>query len=534
MSTWAVLLAGLGQAASLAAPWGGQPQAWLQLLSLAVLVGQLHGVAGAAGARTARWGRAAGLAWVFATAWLAGTFWWLFVSMYTYGGMAAPLALLAVLSLAGALALFYVLACLVWVWLWSARVQAGWCAALVFALLWTLAELVRGRWLTGFPWGAIGYAHTDGLLAGYAPWLGVYGVGAVAAWVAGLLAWLWSQRSCVAPPSLLDVVRRGGAATRPGGRLAVAVLATLLVVPVLAQRLWPSFTLSTGVRSVALLQGNIPQDEKFQAHTGVVVALDWYGQQLQASSASLVVAPETAMPMLLRLLPDGYWQALQARFARGDQAALIGVPLGSFVEGYTNSVLGLQPGAAQPYAYHKHHLVPFGEFVPPMFKWFVRMMNIPLGDFNRGALVQDSLVWQGQRYAPNICYEDLFGEELAARFADAAQAPTVLVNVSNIAWFGGGAAIDQHLQISRMRALELERPMLRATNTGPTVIIDHHGQVTYSLPRLTRGVLQGQVEGRSGQTPYTRWVADWGLLPLWLLALFVPGLVLLMGRRGPV
>jgi apolipoprotein N-acyltransferase len=149
------------------------------------------------------------------------------------------------------------------------------------------------------------------------------------------------------------------------------------------------------------------------------------------------------------------------------------------------------------------------------------MMNIPLGDFNRGAVGQPSFNHAGQRFAPNICYEDLFGNELAARFADEASAPTVLVNLSNIGWFGNSIAIDQHLHISRMRALELGRPMVRATNTGPTVIINHQGQVTHSLPRHTRGVLLGEVEGRTGITPYAWWAARFGLWPLWGLGVAI-------------
>ena len=170
------------------------------------------------------------------------------------------------------------------------------------------------------------------------------------------------------------------------------------------------------------------------------------------------------------------------------------------------------------YRYDKHHLVPFGEFVHPLFKWFLAIVNIPLSDFNSGSVSQPSFDWQGQRLAPNICYEDLFGEELAARFVDPALAPTIFVNVSNIAWFGNTIAIDQHLNISRLRAIEFERPMIRATNTGASVIIDHRGQVTHSLQRHTRGALVGTVEGRSGITPYVWWVARFGLWPLFLLA----------------
>jgi apolipoprotein N-acyltransferase len=167
------------------------------------------------------------------------------------------------------------------------------------------------------------------------------------------------------------------------------------------------------------------------------------------------------------------------------------------------------------YRYDKAHLVPFGEFMPPGFVWFIRMMNIPLGDFRSGGWHQPSLAWQGQRLAPNVCYEDLFGEELAIRFKDPATAPTALVNVSNIAWFGDTLAVDQHLSISRLRAIELGRPMLRATNTGATAIIDHTGRVTDQLPRFTRGSLTGVFEGRHGLTPFARWAGAWGLWPLW-------------------
>lgn len=234
-------------------------------------------------------------------------------------------------------------------------------------------------------------------------------------------------------------------------------------------------------------------------------------------------------------MPPGYWQAMQQRFATGEQAALIGTPAGTFETGLANVVVGMVPGGAvlagsqplsqvlmppsgQPeYRYLKQHLVPFGEFVPYGFQWFVDMMVMPLGNFLRGDANQPRLLWQGQRIQPNICYEDLFGEELAVSFTDPGQAPTILANVSNIAWFGDSVAIDQHRHISRMRAMELGRPMLRATNTGSTAIIDHLGQVQQELPRLERGVLRGQVQGREGLTPFARWAGQLGLWPLWLL-----------------
>ena len=490
------LLAGLGQALSIAAPWNGEPSWWLQLLSLGLLAWQLE--------RSASWKQAALCAWIYATAWLAGTFWWLFISMHTYGGLPAPLAAAAVLALAAALALYYAAAAALYR-RHAPLSRAG--RALLFASLWLLAELARGRWLTGFGWGAGGYAHVEGLLAGYAPWLGVYGVTAIAAWLAMTIPQIWT---C-------------------GHWQRIAVLA-VLALPSVQQSGGGEHTSSAGTLRVALLQGNIPQDEKFQPGSGVPMALRWYGEQLLEQGAPLVVAPETALPLLPHQLPEGYWAALRQAYASGSRAALIGLPLGSLADGYSNSAVGLAPGR-EPWRYDKHHLVPFGEFIPWGFRWFTEMMNIPLGDFSRGDIGQPSFEWQGQRLAPNICYEDLFGEELGARFAHPALAPTVFVNLSNIAWFGNTVAIAQHLQISRMRAMEFERPFVRSTNTGATALVDHRGRVVAMLPPHTRGVLEVEVEGREGLTPYAHWVARAGLWPLWILGLAVP-LVAAWRRRS--
>jgi apolipoprotein N-acyltransferase len=484
----AAVLAGVLQALSLAWPGQGEPTWWLQIASLAGLVVLLQ--------RASGWKQAAFRGWLFATAWLVATFWWLFISMHVYGGLAAPLAGAAVLLLAAFLSLYYALAAGLFA---AARGKPARDAAL-FALLWLGAELLRNTLFTGFPWGAGGYAHVDGPLAALAPWVGVYGIGAVAAWLAALLA---------------HVLQRSA---RGSWRYWLAILATAGLLAACNVQTAAAPPPERGPRlTVGLLQGAIPQDEKFEGGSGIPLALDWYGRMLKGTRAQLVVAPETAIPLLPAQLPDGYLQDLRDTFQRGDRAALVGVPLGNYDEGYTNSVMGFAPGTAA-YRYHKHHLVPFGEFIPPLFKWFTRMMNIPLGDFNRGDVGQPSLAWQGQRLAPNICYEDLFGEELGARFADASTAPTIFVNLSNIAWFGNTIAIDQHLHISRMRALEFDRPMIRATNTGATAIIDRFGRVTQSLPRYTRGVLVGEVEGATTLTPFARWVSRLGLAPLWTLA----------------
>ena len=491
------LLGGLLQAASIGWPTTGQPVWWLQVASLALLAWQVRGAA--------TWRSATLIGWTFAIAWLSGTFWWLFISMHTYGGLASPLAAAAVLALAAFLGTYYAFACGVFRWL---APSPRWSPA-VFAALWLLAELLRERWFTGFPWGAGGYAHVDGPLAAVAPWGGVYGIGLLAAVVAQAIANLaTSARTSIAWIAGACVLA-GAAALGSGATQGTANGRPL---------------------SVTLLQGDIPQDEKFEGQTGVPLALGWYAEQLESSRTRLVVAPETAIPLLPQQLPEGYLQSLLQRFQSGDQAALVGIPLGSFEEGYTNSVIGVKPGDTL-YRFDKHHLVPFGEFIPPLFRWFTDLLNIPLGDFNRGAVGQPSFAWAGQRLAPAICYEDLFPEELAARFRDAAAAPTIFVNMSNIGWFGNSIAIDQHLQISRMRALEFDRPVIRATNTGATAIVDHQAHVAAVLPRYTRAVLTGDVQGRTGTTPFASWLARLGLWPLWLLGAAPVFAALLRGAR---
>jgi apolipoprotein N-acyltransferase len=238
------------------------------------------------------------------------------------------------------------------------------------------------------------------------------------------------------------------------------------------------------------------------------------------------------LPFQLKDYAPGYWGTLVEHFKAPGRAALIGVPLGDFDSGYTNSVAGLSGGAV--YRYDKFHLVPFGEFVPPLFRWFTELMNIPLGDFSRGVLNPPSFPVGTQRVGPNICYEDLFGEELARRFADPATAPTLLANISNIGWFGDSIAIAQHLQISRMRSLELQRPMVRATNTGATAAIDHTGRVTALEPPHAQSVLVAKVQGRAGNTPFAGWASRFGLWPLALGALLALAWVAALGRvSGP-
>jgi apolipoprotein N-acyltransferase len=256
----------------------------------------------------------------------------------------------------------------------------------------------------------------------------------------------------------------------------------------------------------------------------------------------VIILPETVVPLFQNRVSVELWQRWINTSQKMQAPIIMGVPLNTEDAGrqvYTNSVIALtattplqQLLAGTPAnRYHKHHLVPFGEFVPSGFRWFVDMMSIPLGDFDRGTLNQTPFAIAGQRIAMNICYEDVFGEEIIAAVADhngPESDATLLVNVSNLAWFGDSWALRQHLQIARLRALETARPMLRATNTGTTAAIDPDGSVRAVLVQGQPGVLDVAVQGMTGLTPYARW----GNNPLVLFCTLVLGLALGQRKHG--
>ena len=231
--------------------------------------------------------------------------------------------------------------------------------------------------------------------------------------------------------------------------------------------------------------------------------------------------PETAVPRFYDAVDPAYLARLEAAARRNGGDLLLGVPYRASRSEYYNSVITL--GTAPRQLYHKVHLVPFGEFVPPGFAWTLRLIEIPLSDFSRGAPEQAPLAVAGQRIAMNICYEDAFGDDIARRLPEA----TLLVNVSNVAWFGDSLAPEQHLQIARLRAIETGRMHLTAANTGITAVIDRDGRVVDRLPQFVEGRLDASARGYSGNTPYAR-LRDW---PIVILCLFVLATATLVARR---
>jgi apolipoprotein N-acyltransferase len=407
---------------------------------------------------------------------------WVYISLHVVGGMHAAVALAATLFLCGALALYPALTGATF-----HRLQCGTPIrdALLITGLWTLTEWLRGWLLTGFPWLAIGYAHTPpSPLAGFAAVSGVYGVSLAATLIAALIAAGLTR----------DLPRR----SRLGALLILLPLVgsgALLARMDWTQPVGPPIT-------VSLLQGNIPQESKWDAER-VPYSLLTYAELLKQYPADLTVMPETALPMFLEDVPREYLDFLMRH-----GPVLTGVALTARTaerpQGYLNAALALAgPTGTEPalQTYAKHHLVPFGEYIPYGFGWFVALMKMPMSDFSSGAASQPPLQLAGQQIAANICYEDLFGEEIIRALPQA----TILANLSNTAWFGDSLAQPQHLQIARLRAMETGRVMLRATNTGMTAAIGPDGQIIAALPAFTTGGLLVKVHGYNGSTPFVRW-----------------------------
>jgi len=275
--------------------------------------------------------------------------------------------------------------------------------------------------------------------------------------------------------------------------------------------------------AVALLQGNTRQEMKFRPEHYANI-LETYARLAAGTSARLIVLPETAVPEFLDRIDPGYLAGLEAIARSNGGDLLLGVPYQDGPAEYYNSVVSL--GASGRQLYHKVHLVPFGEFAPPGLRWVLDLVQIPLSDFARGAPGQKVLAAAGERVAVNVCYEDAFGAEIARRLPDA----SLLVNVSNVAWFGDSLAPAQHLQIARLRAIETARSYLTASNTGVTAAIDRDGRVLARLPQFTEGRLEIATQGYRGATPYVRF-GDW---PVLIASLLLLGAAVFIARRQPV
>lgn len=435
---------------------------------------------------------------------------WIYISLHDYGGMPAIMAAFFTFLLASFMALFPAIAGAISKWLSNSQLKY---MAIAIPVFWALSDWVRSWIFTGFPWLTMGYSQVPySPLAGYIPIIGVYGVSMLTVLTASLLALLWVSRAQHIPKKYL-------------------VFALVLIIPITGGLL-KLISWSTPIGkpiSVALLQGNISQKIKWSPEFSQKT-IDLYIEMIKKTKADLVVLPETALPVISSQIDPAVSNAIASHVSGNGGDLIMGmVEYHDATDTYFNSAISY--GIAPSQYYQKDHLVPFGEFIPLklVFGWIYRdWLNMPLSDMSRGGTQQKPMQLGTQKVAVNICYEDVFGEEIIRQLPEA----TLLVNISNDAWYGQSYAAYQHMQFSQARSLETGRMTLRATNTGATAIIDSHGYVTEHAPHDENVILQGQAQGYTGATPYVRF-GNWLFLIISLIAIIwiaLPKVLLRFGK----
>jgi len=418
---------------------------------------------------------------------------WIYNSVHDFGAAIPPVAVALTILLVLILILFPATACAL-----SARFR---CARPIidgaaFASFWTLAELLRGWVMGGFPWLLLGYTQTDSVFRAFAPYGGVYGISWLLAFFSALFVIVIARSNKQWTASLLQ---------------RVTAMVVLLVIPVSG---WFLLSLEhssakDNVLRFRLVQGNIPQELKFSRER-LINSLETYVRLSRENidGVDIVVWPETAIPTSYDRV-SSFIDPFAASMLEQGTEVLSG---GFHREGddVYNSVRQL---GGEKALYTKKHLVPFGEYMPfrSFFTFLAQFVEIPTSDLSRGSGPANLLTIKDEQIGLSICYEDVFGEEMAASFPGAG----VLVNVSNDAWFGERIAPYQHQQMARMRALEFERPLMRITNTGVSSAINYRGEILQSIPHSTEGYFDIDVTPRTGSTPYAR-VKNY---PVWILSL---------------
>jgi apolipoprotein N-acyltransferase len=401
---------------------------------------------------------------------------WIYISLHEFGGMPWWFAGFSTFCLCAFMALFPAL-----VGYFGKRIGSIiWTAP----LLWGVSDWVRGWIFTGFPWLTLGYSQVpNSPLVGFMPIFGAYGVSTIVAFMASLLAYMLTQPL-----------------TRQRKIRALATIGLIVISGLFLKSIEWTSPYGEPLK-VALLQGNVSQSIKWSPDVANSTIAQ-YLQMVEQSDAKLIVLPETALPVIAQQLDKQVIQRMTQHAQQQQGDVLVGlVQYDAENQAYFNSAISF--GSAPIQAYSKSHLVPFGEFIPlkAVFGWIYRdWLNIPLSDLSRGEN-HTPMQLAGQQVAVNICYEDVFGEEIIRPLPSA----TLLVNMSNDAWYGKSFAAVQHMQFSQARAIETGRMMLRATNTGATAIIDQHGKVQAHAPHDTQTTLTGEVQGYQGSTPYIWW-----------------------------
>jgi apolipoprotein N-acyltransferase len=480
---------GIGVSIAGELPWGG----WLQIPLLSLLWWRPSLI------NTTQFLPHFASGFLFGLAYFIVGLWWIYISLHDIGGMNAALSVAAVVLLSAYMALFFGLASALGKKL---QHQSVLLSSAVMAAAWVLMEYLRGQLFTGFPWVGFADAQVNGPFAAIAPLLGGLGSTFLVVWTSMQLS-RWRE-------SLV--------------RTSIPIGLALVLMLGLNQL---RFTEAIGNPiSIRLIQGNFEQSLKWNPNA-IAEQIRFYSNAILEQRADLIVIPETAFPLIEKDLPSDALPQLRAFSQATHSNILLGLigttPSSNGQLQYSNRALGLSPSSAAPYYYDKFHLVPFGEFIPPGFQWFVNAFRIPMSDFARGNLMQAPFQIErvGQDSigaAITICYEDIFGNELASRIRNSEAPVNLFINMTNLAWFGQSQAPSQLLRLSQMRSIETGLPSIRSTNTGITAVIGPDGRVLQALPQWTQASLGASVQGFTGKTPFVVW-GNWPILSLACLLL---------------
>lgn len=432
---------------------------------------------------------------IFGLGWFASGISWVHVSIDQFGGLPLFISLLLMLLLCAYLALFPALSCYLASKLTPNKRLHLW----LLPSAWLLSEWLRSWILTGFPWLSLGYSQINSPLMSLAPVIGEIGITFVllvfAVAVTQLLISFFKTKQAVVTKTPIII----------GSAVIISIL-------VCQQFSWLSTTGEN--KKIALIQGNTAQELKWQSGQEWPIMSSYLNLTRQNYQADIIIWPESAIPTIEPLAEDFLTLVNQAAFIN-DTAVITGIINYNYEsKDYFNSLIMLgkkdEDATEGNYYYnhsnrfYKHHLLPIGEFVPfqEILRPLAPLFNLPMSSFTRGNYVQANMVAHGMTFAPLICFEIAFPEQLFANFYPDTQA---ILTVSNDAWFGNSHGPHQHLDIARMRAAEFGRPVLRATNTGITAVIDHQGNVVDQLPQFEQAVLTANVEIIKGRTPFSQY-----------------------------
>lgn len=412
---------------------------------------------------------------------------WVFVSMVVNQQTGFALPLLMTLLYCSCWALFPALSAYLYTKIrFSSRLD--W---LVFACVWMIVEYVRGEWvLGGFPWLQVAYSQLDTPLSGYAPVLGVYGLGLVVVSISSLMLNLLNNKE--------------------GVRYFLAMSIIISLGALLQGAQWT--TVSGEPFTASLIQGNIAQKDKWAVDNRNATLKQYYDDSSAHWQSDIIIWPETAIPAYFDDVKEGYLLPLEQEAIAHNTDIVTSLPFKDKTGKLFNSVLVLGEERSM---YKKVHLLPFGEYLPwqPLSGYLLGLMNVRLGQFSTGSIDQPLLLAAGYPFVTSICYEDAFGEQSIHNVEQA----RFLVNVSNDGWFKGSIEPYQHMQIARMRALESGRYLLRATNTGVSVIVSEQGRVISQAPIGVRATVTAEIKPMQGMTPY----ALMGDKPIIILGLLI-------------